>query len=125
MQISEFCRVKGYQIKNLISLLSDQMRQIFDDMYWARILGRDMLGSSTMDETAAILWAVLNSHEVMSEFYKYEIKRHLSIKSIFVRFLITTNISEPLQEIIQMKRDIKLLSTKSDYHQVRLNNLKE
>ena len=125
MQISEFCRVKGYQIKNLISLLSDQMRQIFDDMYWARILGRDMLGSSTMDETAAILWAVLNSHEVMSEFYKYKIKRHLSIKSIFVRFLITTNISEPLQEIIQMKRDIKLLSTKSDYHQVRLNNLKE
>ena len=125
MQISEFCRVKGYQIKNLISLLSDHMRQIFDDMYWARILGRDMLGSSTMDETAAILWAVLNSHEVMSEFYKYKIKRHLSIKSIFVRFLITTNISEPLQEIIQMKRDIKLLSTKSDYHQVRLNNLKE
>ena len=125
MQISEFCRVKGYQIKNLISLLSDHMRQIFDDMYWAWILGRDMLGSSTMDETAAILWAVLNSHEVMSEFYKYKIKRHLSIKSIFVRFLITTNISEPLQEIIQMKRDIKLLSTKSDYHQVRLNNLKE
>ena len=42
-------------IENILSLLYDQLKQIFDDLYWARILGRDNLGSSTVDETAAIL----------------------------------------------------------------------
>ena len=66
-----------------------------------------------MDETTAILWSTLQSHEIMVDLSKHDIKRHPSIKTIFVRFLITANISEPFQEISKIKRDIKVLSTKS------------
>ena len=52
----------------------------------------------------------------MTEFSKHRIKTDPSITSIFFRFLITAKISEPLQEIYQMKRDINVLSTKSDRH---------
>ena len=62
------------------------------------------------------MWDTLQSHELILEFSKHQIKYHPSITSIFVRFLITAKISEALQEIYQMKRDIKVLSTKS-YHQ--------
>ena len=111
---------QGLSEKTILSLLSDQLRHIFGDLYWARILGRDKLGSSTVDKTAKILWATLQIHEVMAKFSKHEIKRHLSITSIFVRFLITANISDPLQDNSQMKRYIKVLSTKSDRHHGRL-----
>ena len=68
--------------------------------------------------------ATLHSHEIMAEFSKHEIKRHTSIKYIFVCFLITAKILELLQDISQMKRDIKVLSTKSDRHSGRLAKLK-
>ena len=58
----------------------------------------------------------------MVEFSKHEIKHHPSIMSIFVRFIITANILEPLQEISQMKRDIKVLITKSDRNQGNMAN---
>ena len=61
----------------------------------------------------------------MEDFYKHEIKRHPFITSIFVRFLVTAKIYEPLQEIYHMKRDIKVLITKSDHYHGRLTNLKE
>ena len=60
---------------------------------------RDKLGSSTVDKTAAIIWATLQSNEVMAKLSKHEIKSHPSITSIFVCFFITAKISEPLQEI--------------------------
>ena len=41
--------------ENIPSLLSDQLKHIFDDFYWARILGREKLDYSTVDKTAAIL----------------------------------------------------------------------
>ena len=85
--------------KNILSLLSDQLRYIFDNLYRDHIMGRDKLGSSTVDESATMLWAMLHMHEVMAEFYKHDIKRHPSITSIFVRFLITARILEPLQDI--------------------------
>ena len=111
--------------ENILPLLSDQLRHIFGDLYWARILGRDKLGSSTVDKTAKILWATLQSHEVMAKFSKHEIKRHLSITSIFVCFIITANLSEPLQEIYQMNRYIKVLRTKSDHYHGILTKLEE
>ena len=110
--------------KNILYLLPDQLRHIFDDLYQARIIGRDKLGSSTVGETAEILWATIHSHEVMADFYKHDIKRHPFITPIFSRFLITANILEPLQEIYQMKREIKMLSTNSDCHNGRLDNIK-
>ena len=51
--------------KNILSLLSDQLMQNFDDLYWARILGREKFVSSTVDDTATILWATIQSHELM------------------------------------------------------------
>ena len=116
---------QGFTEKNILSLSSDQLRHIFDDLYQAWILGREKLGSSTVDKTAAILWAALHSHEVRAEFSKHEIKCHPSIISIFVRFLITANIYEPLQDISHIKKDIKALITKSDHHHGRLNNIEE
>ena len=65
---------------------------------------RDKLGYSNVDNTAVILWSMVQSHELMAEFSKHEIKRHPSITSIFVRILITANISERLQKISQTKR---------------------
>ena len=53
---------QGFLEKQIRSLLSDQLRQIFDDLYRVRILGRNKLGSSTMDNTDSILWATLQSH---------------------------------------------------------------
>ena len=103
---------QGFSEENILSLLSNHMRHIFDDLYRDHILGRDKLGSSTVDKTSAILWDTLQSHELMSEFSKHDIKRHPSITFIFVCFIITANILEPLQEIYYMKRDIKVLSTK-------------
>ena len=35
---------QGFSEKNIISFLSDQLRQLFDDLYWAHILGRYKLG---------------------------------------------------------------------------------
>ena len=78
-----------------------------------------------MDETTTIMWDTLQSHEVMAELYKNEIKRHPSITPKFVRFLVTANIVEPLQEIYQIKRYIEVLSTKSDNHHGILDNLEE
>ena len=77
---------QGFSEKNILSLLSDQLRQIFDDFYRDRIMGRKKLGSSTVDENAAILWSMLHSHEVMAEFSKHEVKCHPSITSIFSAF---------------------------------------
>ena len=70
--------------KNTPSLLSDQLRQNFDDMYQACIMGIEKLVFSTVEKTSVILWDTLQSHEVMAEFSKHEIKRHPSITSIFV-----------------------------------------
>ena len=88
---------QGFSEKNILSILSDQTRQIFDDLYLVSIMGRDKLSSSTVDKTATILWATLHIHEVMAEFSKHDIKRHPSITFIFVRFLITAKIYDPLQ----------------------------
>ena len=101
------------------------MTQIFDNLYWTRIQGRYKLGYSTVDNTAVILWTTLQTHELMAELSKHEIKRHPSITSIVVRFIVTSKISEPHQEISQMKMIIKVSSTKSYRHQVRLTNIEE
>ena len=78
-----------------------------------------------MDETVAIIFPKNESHEEMVEFSKHKIKCHPFIMSIFFRFLVTSNISEPLQEISQMKRYIKVLRTKSDLHHGRLAKIEE
>ena len=67
---SSIISCQGFSEKKILYLLSDHLRQIFDDLYWARILGRDNLGSSIVDNTATILWVMLQSNEVMAEFYK-------------------------------------------------------
>ena len=110
--------------KNILSLLSDQLRHIFYDLYLAQILGQGRLDSSNLDETAAVVWVVLQSNEVMAEFSMHDIKRHPSITSIFVSFLVTAKISESLQEIYQMKKNIKVLSTGSYRHDGRLAKIK-
>ena len=69
----------------------------FDDFYRASIIGRGKSGSYTVEETAAILWDTLQSHQLMVDFSKYEIKCHPSITYIFVCFLIEANIYEPLK----------------------------
>ena len=101
----------GFSEKNILSLLSKHTRQIFDNLYQDQVLSRDNLGSFTLDDTTAMMWATFHSHEVMTDFSEREIECHPSFTSIFVRSLITSNISEPLQEIFQMKRDINFLST--------------
>ena len=73
------------------------MRKIFDNMYWDRFLGQGKSGYSTVDEASAMLLVTLQIHEVMAEFYKHKRKIHPSITYIFVGFLVTDNISEPLQ----------------------------
>ena len=59
----------------------------------------------------------------MAEFSKNEIKRYPYVTYMFVQFLTTDKISEPLQDIYQVKRDIKVMSTKSDRHHGRLANI--
>ena len=83
------------------------------------------MGSSTVEKNTVTLWDTLQSHDVILELSKQSIKRHTSIMSIFVRFLVIAKILEPLQDIYQMKRDIKALSTKSDRNHGRLAKLKE
>ena len=65
----------------------------------------------SVGEYESMMWATFHSHEVMTEFSEHEIECHPYITSLFVRFLITSNISEPLQDIAQMMRDINFLST--------------
>ena len=83
-------------------------------------MGRDKLGYSTVEETATMFWAILQSNEVMVEFSKHNIKRHPSTMPIFVRFLIRSKIPEPLQDIYQINRDFKVLSIKSELHHGRM-----
>ena len=85
--------------KNILSLFSNQLRHIFDDLYWAWIMWREKLGSSTVDKTTGIMWYALQIHEVMAQFSKYGIKLHPSITCTFSYFLITSKISEPLQDV--------------------------
>ena len=112
-------------IEKILSFLSNHPRQIFDYLYWDHILGRYKLVSSTVDKTDPILWATLQSHEVMVEFSRNDIKRHPYIMSVCSRFLVTVNILEPLQVFSKMNRDIKVLRTKSDHNHARLANIKE
>ena len=97
MHISAFYSAKDSYI--ILSLLSDHLRHIFENLYRSHILGKNNLGSSTVYETSAIFWAMLQSYEVMSELSKQDIKRHPFITYIFFLFLVTANILEPLQEI--------------------------
>ena len=90
---------QGFSEKNTFFILSNQLRQIFDDLYRSHILGRDKMGSSTLYNTPAVMWATLQSHEIISEFLKHKIKHQLSITSIFVHFIVTAKILVPLQEI--------------------------
>ena len=55
MQKSALFSVKGSQRKKILSLLSEQLMKMFDDMYWDWIMGQDTFGFSTVDKTAAIL----------------------------------------------------------------------
>ena len=64
--------------KNILSLLADQMRHMFYDLYQDRILGRNKLGSSTVENTAVIMWDTLHSHEVMADFSKHKINTTLT-----------------------------------------------
>ena len=83
---------RGFSEKNIISLLSYHLRQTFDELYRGRILGRDMLDSSTVNKTAVIQWDKLQSHEVMAELSEHDIKGHTFITSTFVEFLIKYNV---------------------------------
>ena len=76
-----------------------------------------------MYETYTILRTTLQSHVVTAEFSKHDIRHNPSIAYIFVWFLIAYKISEPIQEITQMKKYIKGLSITSDQHHSRLKNL--
>ena len=78
-----------------------------------------------MVESAWLAKPRAKSHEVMAEFSKHEIKRHPSITSIFVRFFVTAKISETLQDISQMKRDINVFIAKPYRRHGRLVKLKE
>ena len=46
---------QGFSDKNILSIQSDQMRQIFDDLYWSHIMGRDKMEYSIVYDTAAIM----------------------------------------------------------------------
>ena len=89
------------------------------DLYQDRILGRNKLGSSTVENTAVIMWDTLHSHEVMADFSKHKIKHHPYIKFIFVRFLIAAKIYGQFQNIYQMNIYIKVLSNNSYRHNDR------
>ena len=77
------------------------------------MFGREKLGSTAAEDTAATLWTTLQSHYVMFESSEYEIKIHHYITPIFVRFLITENISGTIKEVCQTKKDIKGFSKNS------------
>ena len=113
---------QGFSEKTILSLLSDQLRHIFDNLYQDSIMRRNKFGSSTVDETATIMLSTLLIHEVMADFSKHEIKHHPSITFKFVRFLIMAKIYEPLQDISQMNRETNVLRTKSDFHNSRSSN---
>ena len=55
---------QGFSEKKILSLLSDQLRQMFDYLYWARIMGRDQFGSSTVEENATIMRSKLQSQDI-------------------------------------------------------------
>ena len=52
---------QGFSEKNIFSLLSDQTRHIYDNLYLAYIIGRYKLGSSTVDKTAHKILIIRNS----------------------------------------------------------------
>lgn len=75
----------GFEEKDILSLLSDQMRQVFDDMYHARVTGKDKLGQGdTVHTAASFVWATLQSHVVMANYAYHDFRRHPSITFIFV-----------------------------------------
>ena len=47
----------SYGENNIISLLSDQLRHMFDDLYQAWIMEKENLGSSTVDDIIVIMWS--------------------------------------------------------------------
>lgn len=75
-------RSQEFDQKEIMGLLSDQMRQIFDDMYAARVIAR---GRTTKDDpvqtVAGYIWAILQAHVVMAEYASHDIRRHPSISS--------------------------------------------
>ena len=109
--------------KNL-SLLSEQLVKTFDDMYWDWIMGQDTFGFSTVDKTAAILRSAQESWgsgEVIQTRDQTPPFHHIHI------FPITYHgqYFEPLQEIYQIKIDIKVLRTKSYRHHDNMTKLKD
>ena len=86
---------------------------------------RYKLGSRAVDETSEILWDTIQSHEFMAQLLKHKINHYPSIYSIFIQFLIKSNIYEPLQKIGKIKKDIKGLRTKSYHTHVILIKVEE
>ena len=110
------------------------MRQVFDDMYHARVIARDHLprgedgsGSETRgtNVVASYIWATLQAHMVMADYAYHDIRRHPSITAIFVRFLVEKQVSEPQKDVAQMKRDYIPLKQKYDRLLDRVKKLEE
>ena len=86
----------GFSEKSIITLILDQLRQTFDNLQQAHMIGRNHLGSTPLEETSAILWDNLQNHVAMAELSKHMIKHHNSITSVFIQFFIITMIYDPL-----------------------------
>ena len=61
----------------------------------------------------------------MAKLSKNNIKRQPDIPYLFLRILVIDDIYDLLQEIVQMRKNIKGLSTTSDNHRGRLTNILE
>ena len=46
---------QGFPNNKILSLLSDQWRKCFDDLYCDRVIGRYKLDSTAVEETSAIM----------------------------------------------------------------------
>ena len=51
---------QGFLEKNILSLLSNQMSKLFDNLERDFIMGREKLGYSTVENNLIILWAMLH-----------------------------------------------------------------
>ena len=112
--MSELTLKSKFTTKKAFSLVTQVVRRFFMDLYKVRAQVYSSL--STADNTgqcAWILYGVLRSHDVMSEYTKARFKNHPSVSSEYIRFLSTNSGFESLKTLEDRVDELKRVSVQT------------
>jgi len=85
----EFTLLTSFKLsdKNVLLLLSNQVVQIFDDLFELRSTASHVDPANKVVMASQYAWVTLRAHGCMNEYLKHKFRHHPAISGTFVRFL--------------------------------------